>query len=106
MFYVSHIEEYPIYEPAEGGYYYPGETVVECVACRTWKKAQRIFSKMKKDFRERYEDEWGRIYENNFGGVGKYVNPFIVFDSHLIGDGAKIEITRIKPRDRGWRPYC
>ena len=28
MRYISHYEEYPIYEPAEGGYYYPGNQLV------------------------------------------------------------------------------
>ena len=28
MRYISHYEEYPIYEPAEGGYYYPGNHLV------------------------------------------------------------------------------
>ena len=28
MRYISHYEEYPIYEPAEGGYYYPGNQKV------------------------------------------------------------------------------
>ena len=29
MRYVTHYEEYPIYEPAEGGYYYSGNQVVD-----------------------------------------------------------------------------
>ena len=28
MRYISHYEEYAIYEPAEGGYYYPGNKLV------------------------------------------------------------------------------
>ena len=28
MRYISHYEEYPIYEPAEGGYYYSGNQLV------------------------------------------------------------------------------
>lgn len=29
MRYITHYEEYPIYEPAEGGYYYSGNKVVD-----------------------------------------------------------------------------
>lgn len=29
MRYISHYMEYPIYEPAEGGYYYSGNQLVE-----------------------------------------------------------------------------
>lgn len=29
MRYVTHYEEYPIYEPAEGGYYYSGNQITE-----------------------------------------------------------------------------
>lgn len=29
MRYISHYEEYPIYEPADGRYYYPGNQLVE-----------------------------------------------------------------------------
>lgn len=29
MRYISYYEEYPIYEPAEGGYYYPGNRLID-----------------------------------------------------------------------------
>ena len=35
MYYVSRYEEYPIYEPAEGGYYYAGCELVHSAECET-----------------------------------------------------------------------
>ena len=106
MYYTSYITEYPIYEPAEGGYYYAGETVQYCIPCSSWKKVNRIFNRWKKEFVEEYMYEDGKIIDIISGGVGKYINPAMVFNSRLIGDGARIEITKTKPKNRGWRPYC
>lgn len=106
MFYVSYITEYPIYEPAEGGYYYAGEIVEDCIPCSSWKKANKLFQKLKVEFREMYEYERGHIVELEVGGVGKYINPAIIFRSYYIGDGARLEITRKKPENKGWHPYC
>lgn len=33
--YLTHYEEYPIYEPAEGGYYYAGKQYTEYIECST-----------------------------------------------------------------------
>lgn len=106
MYYVSYITEYPIYEPAEGGYYYAGESVEWCCEYRSWKKANRAFQKSRAEFRDYYEFGEGKIIENLHGGCGKYCNPGIYFRSRYIGDGARVELTRTKPQDRGWHPYC
>ena len=45
MYYVSYIREYPIYEPAEGGYYYAGEHVESCREFSTWKKVKAVADK-------------------------------------------------------------
>lgn len=105
MFYVSYITEYPIYEPAEGGYYYAGTHIEECIECNSWKKANKLFQKLKGEFREMYEYERGHIVELEVGGCGKYTNPAIIFHSYYIGDGARLEITRKKPVPHGWHPY-
>ena len=44
MRWISRYEEYPIYEPAEGGYYYPGNRLVE-----SERKSKR---QCRKDFEE------------------------------------------------------
>ena len=106
MFYVSYITEYPIYEPAEGGYYYAGETVQQCAAFPSWKKANRAYQALKREFEAEYQYEYGRIESFACGGCGKYVNPATFFHSKYIGEGARVEITRTKPHDVGWHPYC
>lgn len=45
MRYISHYEEYPIYEPAEGGYYYAGNQIVE-----SERKSKRQCKKILKKF--------------------------------------------------------
>ena len=56
MRYISHYEEYPIYEPAEGGYYYSGNQIVASErkskrACK--KNLLEIWEECKQDNAER-----------------------------------------------------
>lgn len=112
MFYVSYITEYPIYEPAEGGYYYAGTVVEECYKFDTWKKANKHFQKMKRDFLDYYEYEaaHGMVDVREISGVKKFrgfdIGSSVVLHSKYIGDGARIEISCREPRERGWEPYC
>lgn len=106
MYYVSYIEEYPIYEPAEGGYYYAGERVVWCMPYLNWKKANRAYQKCRKEF----IDEYGwpdpeRVISVPAGGCGRWINPETCYSSRYIGEGARLQITRHKPENRGWHPY-
>lgn len=105
MFYVSYITEYPIYEPAEGGYYYAGEQVQFCKEFSSWKKANRCFQKMRKEFLAEYDYCPDRINDAVWGGVGKWVNPAVYYHSKYIGEGEYIQITRTKPVEKGWHPY-
>lgn len=106
MYYVSYITEYPIYEPAEGGYYYAGTQIQICRQFSTWKKANRFFQKLRKEFLEEHDWEMDRV--NNFacGGVSKWHNPFVAYYSRYIGEGERVELTKEKPVERGWTPYC
>lgn len=40
MVYLTHYVEYPIYEPAEGGYYYAGREAAESYECDTIDEAK------------------------------------------------------------------
>lgn len=106
MFYVAYITEYPIYEPAEGGYYYAGTQIQMCREFSSWKKANRFFQKCRKEFLEMHEGEEDRINDAAWGGVGKYVNPAVYYFSRYIGEGESLELTRKKPVEHGWTPYC
>lgn len=105
MYYVSYITEYPIYEPAEGGYYYAGTRIEMCREFPSWKKANRFYQKCRKEFLEMFEGEEDRIREYICGGVGKYGGSEVYYNSRYIGEGAKVEITRKKPVEHGWHPY-
>ena len=106
MYYVSWINEYPIYEPAEGGYYYEGETVVSCRAFRSWKKAKKQYLKWKRAFVEHYTLCYDpeRIYENPC--TYRKQGPFVRYIGKYVGTGAMVQITRYEPKNKGRVPYC
>ena len=105
-FYVSYITEYPIYEPAEGGYYYAGTTIEACEEFTSWKEANKLFQKWRKEFLFEHQFEMERVTDHLCGGCGKYNNPIVYYKSRYIGEGEWIEMTRAKPVEKGWRPYC
>ena len=54
MIYLSYYEEYPIYEPAEGGYYYSGAELVE---------SERLSKRAAKKWKEKIEAGQGKEEE-------------------------------------------
>lgn len=106
MYYVSWIIEYPIYEPAEGGYYYAGDQIAFCREFASWKKANKCFQRLRKEFLAEHDWEMERVNDFPCGGVGKWVNPAVYYYSRYIGDGERVELTRKKPVEHGWIPYC
>ena len=106
MFYVSYITEYPIYEPAEGGYYYAGTQIQMCREFSTWKKANKFYQRCRKEFLEEHDWETERVHDFCCGSVGKYCNPHVSYRSRYIGEGERVELTKEKPVEHGWHPYC
>lgn len=117
MRYISHYEEYPIYEPAEGGYYYTGNQLVASErkskrACK--KNLLEIWEECKRDnaergFREDNKDEWEQIKRNtheypwHFDREHNYIHK----GSYLIGEGESYVIERKQgSQESGWQPYC
>jgi hypothetical protein len=49
MLYLTHYEEYPIYAPEEGSYYYPGNQAKEFYRLNSMKQAKRQLQKMRKE---------------------------------------------------------
>lgn len=49
MVYLTHYQEYPIYEPAEGGYYYAGREAYESYRFWTRRGARRFLTDMKRE---------------------------------------------------------
>lgn len=115
MYYVSWIREYPIFEPAEGGYYYAGEQVFYCKEYQTWKKANKAYQKLKKEFLDYcgWADEGpGYLHHprdliiNDCGGCGKYRRPLVRLCSEYVGKEEWIQLTRRRPVEHGRVPYC
>lgn len=117
MRYITHYEEYPIYEPAEGGYYYSGNQVVgsEKMSKRACKKnLLEIWEECKKDnvergFREDNTEEWNQII-NRTHEYPWYFNKernYIYKRSYYIGEGESYVIERKQgSMERGYEPYC
>jgi len=111
MVYLTYYEEYPIFEPAEGGYYYSGNQVCtyERLSKRAAKKKiKQLYDELKADDSEpdsRYPgapilrgsyDKWELINNNRLERRSSY-----------IGQGMSYVIERKLGREtRGYEPYC
>lgn len=90
MRYLSYYQEYPIYEPAEGGYYYPGNELVNSSrmskrACRRefdkiWEQCQK--ENVKNGLEENTEDVFISMIEC-ICGVESEIITFSVKDTTL-----------------------
>lgn len=70
MVYLTHYQEYPIYEPAEGGYYYyAGIEAFEYYRLASEKQAKRKLAKMKAEL----EEEGFIIYDDKAILPGEYI---------------------------------
>ena len=99
-YYVTMYEKYPIYEPAEGGYYYNGIEVNWSLEFQTYRKARRFLKKCFKDCIKcnDHKDKYWHTNENHSCfGVG----------SQYIGEGWYVKLERKQGADvRGFTPYC
>lgn len=93
MVYLTHYVEYPIYEPAEGGYYYTGNEAQEFYRLNSVKQAKRKLAKMKKDL----ECE-GFVVDEEYGRAR--------LCSKYIGEGEQWVIEKVYGSENsGWHPY-
>ena len=98
-YYVTLYYLYPIYEPAEGGYYYEGVDVYKSYGFQSRRKALRFLRKQRKECLE--EDEHVKGWFN-------YINSFGIYNRNgYIGDGYFWELERKFGAARsGYQPYC
>ena len=90
--YLTRYDEYPIYEPAEGGYYYSGQDVEEYYECDSMEEAKQQLANMK----EELEYCGFEVLEE-----GAYLR------SKYIGEGVLWVIeNELGENKRGWHPYC
>ena len=117
MRYISHYVEYPIYEPAEGGYYYAGNELVKSErkskrACK--KELLEIWAECQKEneeygFREDNISEWDQIRRNTheYPWIFYREHNYIEKGSRYIGEGESYVIERRQGScEHGWQPYC
>lgn len=91
MVYLTHYTEYPIYEPAEGGYFYAGKEATNFYRLNSVKQAKRKLAKLKK----KLEAEGFVVYEDR-----AYLH------SRYIGEGEQIVIEKVYgSHNSGWHPY-
>ena len=100
MRYISHYEEYPIYEPAEGGYYYPGNQLVASER-KSKRQCRKDFEKIWQECLEENKDDpeypWHFDREHNYIYKGSY----------YIGEGESFAIERNQgSMEHGYEPYC
>lgn len=109
MRYVTHYEEYPIYEPAEGGYYYAGNDVVE------FEKLSKRKAKVEMNniwLQCEAENEENKMWEERTGQRFDYWERssdgnMIWKTSRYIGEGESYVLERRKgSQTSGYQPYC
>lgn len=92
-FYVTYYQEYPIYEPAEGGYYYAG---MEAIYSKGFDTREEAEEHLREVAANEYDSGWGNI-KNGVARRGKY-----------IGEGEQIVIETRRDylsQEKGWEPY-
>ena len=93
-FYVTYYAEYPIYEPAEGGYYYAGRDAIWSEGFNTEEEAQEYADKYIEQ-----DDEWNEWKKEDFGYHldGKYIGQ----NQYVVIEPKKSYLGMVK----GWEPY-
>lgn len=110
MFYVTAVAEYPIYEPAEGGYYYAGTEIVWQRTFADRRKAKRFFNKTAREFQDEFEDATAprdhlpyRNSVNRYNRDGCYMK--ITHDTQYVGEGHRLIMSNRPYVERGYVPY-
>ena len=95
MLYLTHYTEYPIYEPAEGGYYYAGQKADCFYRLNSMKQAKHQLKKMQKELEK---DGFNVLISNNYCEAYRY--------DRYIGNGELWIVEKIYgSNNRGWTPY-
>lgn len=99
MFYVYCSADYPVYEPAEGGYYVAASKITWCHEFDTLEAAYRDF------LSEVQDTEKHGIAISNAYFTCEF--PWAQFnETGYIGDGFEIAISDEKPQDKPYEGYC
>lgn len=91
-YYLTRYDEYPIFEPAEGGYYYAGQDWEEYWECDSLEEAKHKLLSMKDEL----EENGFIVWEDGAYLRSRYVGEGILFTiEETLGENVK-----------GWHPYC
>ena len=100
-YYVTLYSLYPIYEPAEGGYYYNGTYMVHSYGFQTFRKARKFLSMRYKECFEKDHFTNGWICMNNHKYFGVYN------ENGYVGQGYFWQLERKQGMSlSGYTPYC
>lgn len=103
-YYITEYRQYPIYEPAEGGYYYEGTEIVQYTRTTSIKRARKILRQMVLEAKP-WEDT-PHTEEEIREALESTKNHFYIF-TKFIGEGMEWHIeTKLRKNEHGWRPYC
>ena len=95
MIYLTHYTEYPIFEAAEGGYYYAGQQAGDYYRLNSMKQVKRQLQKMSKSL----EAEGFNVLISNH-----YCEAYR--SDKYIGNGELWIVEKVYgSNNRGWRPY-
>lgn len=101
-YYITEYRQYPIYEPAEGGYYYEGTEMVQYTRTNNIKRARKLLKKMVTEY---YECE-GILTPDAVEGISTLGNHHY-HSTRYVGEGMEWHIeTKLGKNEHGWRPYC
>lgn len=110
MFYVYCRSYYPVYEPAEGGYYVSCSEVTECEEFSTLENAYAEFidsvAEAEKDGHVVSNASWNCGFKT-VDGETHLDFPWVEYDkTGYIGDGFMLAISADKPEDEPYEGYC
>jgi hypothetical protein len=85
MVYLTHYVEYPVYEPAEGGYYYAGREATEAYECDTIDEAKEQLAKFEAEGFVMNADDTKAFLYSKYIGDGEMWVIEETYGSHTSG---------------------
>ena len=96
-YYITLYHEYPIYEPAEGGYYYAGLQAHSAEGYNSFKEAAAAIGQVAKE-----------LVDSGYNFVKKSAGEYEDYGDKYIGTGSILCIEdnkHFRSRERGYQPY-
>lgn len=102
-YYVCEYTQYPIYEPAEGGYYYEGAQLTSYVKTHSLRRARKILNKWVKE----YYDAENILTPDAEAALDEHRGSHWFYSTRYVGEGMEWHIeTKLGKHEHGYHPYC